>query len=352
MAWAWHGGTPVSDEGDLTTLDESIRIVDLEPGDDELTLLIVSGPEAGRWVRVPPEGGMIGRHVSCAVRLSDPAVSRRHAIIESTQSGAYRIRDRESRNGLFVDGQRVPAHLLSDGDQIQLSSATVVRARIRSADETKLIDELQRAASMDSLTSVANRRHLMSRLTEELSFAWRHRAPVSLLMIDLDRFKEVNDQLGHHTGDSVLRKVATLLRTSIRTEDVLGRYGGDEFVIIARGYGIEGGSQFAERLCRIARERIVSARGSEVTVTLSIGLVACEDPDFDEDRPDPMEILARADAALYARKHAGRDGFSCWAPPTPSRPPSGNWHRATQHEIAAAKLEGDDEPGPETQWPR
>jgi len=300
---------------------------------DQLTLLVVSGPDAGHWHVVPPTGGTIGRKSEATIAINDPAISREHAAI-TVEGDEYVIHDRGSRNGLFVQGRRVRAERLREGDQVQLSTATVLRARYRGLEETVLLDEIQRAASTDALTGVYNRHYLMSRLDQEVSFTWRHHVPMSVLMLDLDRFKPINDVHGHQVGDRVLQSIGKLLTDTCRVEDVVARYGGDEFVVIARGYGVNKATQFAGRLCAAARTHPIDVGEGVLRVTLSIGVAGCEGQDLYGRHIEPIDLLGRADTALYRSKHGGRDRVTTWQPPPePEEPKPQDWLRSTYTDL-------------------
>jgi diguanylate cyclase (GGDEF)-like protein len=310
---------------DETTQTESVHPASLGLRTN-LSLLVLSGPDAGRWFTVPAPGGVIGRHVDALVRLADPAVSRQHCRIEVGDGNEVLVHDLGSRNGVHIDGERVTSRGLDDGDRIQLTTETMLRVRFIGTTETEIMGELQRAAITDALTGAHNRRYLTTRLDEELSYARRHGVPVSVLMIDLDNFKQVNDSEGHQRGDAVLKEIAGVLLDTVRREDVVARYGGDEFCVLARGYPIDKAMQFAARLREVVKERAIGAGQAGLYVTLSIGL-AGYDPMKPEDRGlSPMELLTRADAALYETKRSGRDGARQWPegrtsdpPPTPER---------------------------------
>ncbi len=297
---------------DETTVGEAF-----DPGclgsQEHLSLLVLSGPDAGQWHKLPPTGGIVGRHPDVDVRLSDPAISRRHAEIIISDDSHIIVRDLDSRNGVHVHGQPITERRVSDGDQIQLSAESVLRVRFVGKAETALIHELQQAATTDPLTGVANRRYLTGRLEQELSFARRHKSPMSVLMIDLDHFKELNDAGGHQAGDLALRDVAHSITETVRVEDVVARYGGDEFAIISRGYAPQDAVGLATRLCEAIRTRDIGSEHGTPPLTSSIG-IAGFDPQVRTRGPlSIMELLARADAALYQTKRSGRDGHTVWS---------------------------------------
>jgi diguanylate cyclase (GGDEF)-like protein len=158
------------------------------------------------------------------------------------------------------------------------------------------------AAAIDPVSGVFNRRYLQVRLGEELQRSRRHEIPLALLLIDIDDFKIVNDSYGHLAGDLVLRDVAEILRRSVRVFDVCARFGGEEFVIIMPGSNAESAMRIAERI----RERIESYHPADrllstIRITVSIGLTVSEAD------TTVSQLLAQADSALYAAKHAGKN---------------------------------------------
>jgi len=175
-------------------------------------------------------------------------------------------------------------------------------------------EDLTRLAATDMLTGLCNRRAFMEAAQQALSRARRQGAPLSLLLIDADEFKRVNDTHGHAVGDEVLRRIARTARETLRAEDVVARIGGEEFTALLPDAGPEQAAQAAERL-RAAMERSRPAPGeTAVACTLSIGVACLEPPpaavpDVSPDAlPDGVEALLRAaDEALYAAKAGGRN---------------------------------------------
>lgn len=187
---------------------------------------------------------------------------------------------------------------------------SIVRARVRNqimlrAYAKQLEDlnaELERLATTDSLTGLANRRAFRERITLELRRLDRYGGEACLMMMDLDHFKSVNDSYGHDAGDAVLREVSTRVSDQLRETDTFGRLGGEEFAVLAAGTSVDQGERLAERLLKSVRERPVIWNGLEIPVTTSIGITALRAGDGSIDA-----ALARADQALYASKNAGRD---------------------------------------------
>lgn len=162
--------------------------------------------------------------------------------------------------------------------------------------------ELRRLAATDTLTGLANRRHFLDQMALALARCQRHDTPTTLLMLDLDFFKRVNDQYGHATGDEVLRHVAGIMAASLRRIDLLGRLGGEEFAILLPDTDVEGATEFAERLRQETAAHPATTPAGEILVTISIGVT----PLFADDEHVDT-VLARADRALYRAKGNGRN---------------------------------------------
>ncbi|MFF1634239.1 diguanylate cyclase domain-containing protein [Leifsonia sp. NPDC058248] len=182
------------------------------------------------------------------------------------------------------------------------------RALARQAAQTliriRLQKRLEAIANYDALTGLANRNLLRVRLAETISTSARTGCPMAMIFVDLDGFKAINDELDHSIGDAVLQTVAARLRSAVRRDDLVGRTGGDEFLVVCDGTDEAAASIVAERIREAVKEPIV-AEASEVTVTASIGVVV--------HRPEPgglldgRDLYRRADAAMYESKNRGKD---------------------------------------------
>ena len=187
-------------------------------------------------------------------------------------------------------------------------------ARVTAAGRTKVLQEelfeqsrrLETLIFEDTLTGLANRRYILTQLGAQVSAARRHGRPVSAAIVDIDHFKPVNDEHGHHAGDLVLVAVAAALSDHLRAEDQLGRLGGEEFLVVLGDTDAAAAARVTDKLrCEVARAA-VEHEGQELSVTVSIGYATW-------DGEAPEELLRRADDALYAAKAAGRD--RAWGAP-------------------------------------
>ncbi len=183
--------------------------------------------------------------------------------------------------------------------RLLVSFAATTTAAIRNA---RLYDEVQRESITDSLTGLYNRRGLFALSEHEIELARRNKRRPSVIMFDIDRFKQVNDTYGHGVGDEVLRELAVRVRDSIRSIDILARYGGEEFAILVPESDLPSSSELAERLRQlVAAEPFMTHRGP-IPVTISLGVVEAL-----PGRLDLAELLVLADTALYRAKQNGRN---------------------------------------------
>jgi diguanylate cyclase (GGDEF)-like protein len=178
-----------------------------------------------------------------------------------------------------------------------------MRARVRAALRTAyLLDLLSRKAMIDGLTGLWNRGYLDARLMAEVALARRSGRALSCIMLDVDRFKGVNDKYGHPFGDDVLKMVASMLNAGSRTEDVVCRYGGEEFAILLPNTARAGAVELADRMRLAIATQTLRFRDQTVNVTCSMGVAEVQEGD-----EDGSTMLETADSALYQAKQTGRN---------------------------------------------
>ncbi len=205
------------------------------------------------------------------------------------------------RVGTSDFGMLVIASENFEADQVE-TVASLAAQVVVALDNARLHRMVERQAMVDSLTGLANRRSLEESLRSELARAARFADTVSVVLADLDDFKQVNDRYGHAAGDDVLRAFATALRKTVRESDVAGRWGGEEFALVLPGTDAAGGARLAERArATIEASRVEMPNGDLISVTASFGVAA-----FPESR-ELGEILEAADSALYAAKDGGKN---------------------------------------------
>jgi diguanylate cyclase (GGDEF)-like protein len=264
-------------------------------------LLLLEGMEVGRIFKLTQGTHVIGRAPGVDIQLLDPSLSRRHArvIVHGT---ILVLEDLGSANGLLVNGEKVPRHTLVDGDKIRLGDSTLLRFCLHDETDESFQETMYDLALRDALTRAFNRKHFALQLAREVSYARRHKTPLSVLMVDIDHFKSVNDQHGHLCGDAVLVEMAKRLQSCIRHEDILARYGGEEFVLVLRGIRLAEAGIVAERLRRRVADTPFEHDGKKIPLTVSVGGAS-----FAPGANEELTLIAAADAALYAAKNAGRN---------------------------------------------
>lgn len=243
---------------------------------------------------------IIGRQPGVDILVRDPRVSRHHCKIVIGDAGP-KILDMESRNGTFVNDVQVKEIYLNDSDLIRVGDM-IFRLRYVDRVELERQQELYRQATRDTLTGLHNRQFLTERLNEDLARARRHGFPISFLMADIDRFKMVNDRLGHPAGDRALAVVAAILREHVRSEDTVARYGGEEFAVLAPFSDMSGARVLANRLRSLVEANEWSRAAGRMPLTVSIGTAT-----FPDDADTAADLIHKSDIALYRAKQAGRN---------------------------------------------
>lgn len=280
------------------------------------------GPALGRRFAVGPDPVVIGRDTACSLPVPDGGVSRQHARIERLADGRYQVTDLGSRNGTYLNGSKVGDSVLTDGDTLQVGDC-IFRFLAGDNVEAAYHEAIHRLTILDPLTGVHNRRSLTEFLDREVERASRHRRPLSVLLVDIDHFKGVNDRYGHSGGDAALRTLADRFRQRTRKDELLARYGGEEFAVVLPESDLAGAVECAERFRRAAADDPIWFDGVVFHVTVSIGVGVA-------DRAGPAtpgDLLREADARLYEAKRAGRNRVAPAAradladTPAPTPPP-------------------------------
>jgi diguanylate cyclase (GGDEF)-like protein len=260
-----------------------------------------SGPNMGLRYPLGENIVLIGRGEDCAVSVPDHSVSRRHARIEQGPGGYY-VYDLQSTNGTFVNDKPVAATQLEDGDYLRAGNC-IYRFLAGGNVEADYHEEIYRLTIIDGLTEVHNKRYLLEFLEHELARSERHDRPLGLVLFDIDRFKLLNDRLGHLGGDYTLRELAACVKTQVRKVDLFARYGGEEFALVLPETTRDGAIDCAEQIRRLVEAHAFTYEDESFRLTVSVGVawtaggVALT----------PDKFIEQADAKLYAAKDAGRN---------------------------------------------
>ncbi|MDX2051171.1 MAG: GGDEF domain-containing protein [Polyangiaceae bacterium] len=264
-------------------------------------LVVLAGPRIGQRVALAGKALSIGRGSKNRLIFDADSVSRQHASIEWT-GAAHQVKDLGSTNGTFVNERRVIDCVLKDSDRVQLGK--VLLKYISSGNiESVYHAEIQRLTRFDGLTGVPNRRHFDEVLESEFTQLAEHQRPLSVVVFDLDHFKQVNDKHGHPAGDSVLRQVAERVAKVLGSELFLARTGGEEFAVVCPGMPVELAGEVAERIRACVEAERYMFDGTAIPMTVSLGVAAASSLN----PPNIPALLGEADRRLYVAKSHGRN---------------------------------------------
>ncbi|MGB3563627.1 MAG: GGDEF domain-containing protein [Thermoanaerobaculia bacterium] len=291
---------------DRTIAFQRPKVVSGEPSDSQSCLIVLKGAEIGRDFRLRGSGLVIGRSPEVDIRLPDDQASREHARLDRTvdvqgPGPTYVLTDLESTNRTFVNSKPVDRVVLQTGDKIQIGDS-VLKYVVLDQIEATFHAEIRNRITYDQLTGLLTKESLYLAFQMELERCLRYGLPISVLMMDLDFFKSVNDGHGHLMGSHVLAEVGRLIRETIRETDVSGRYGGEEFISYL--------TETAAAGAQLAAERIRTTIGTypftldEVTIEVKISIGIATAP---EHGTELRALVKAADEALYRAKETGRN---------------------------------------------
>lgn len=269
---------------------------------DRALLVRTDAQNAGQVLKLDGPKFGLGRHPDNQACIDDDGISRFHARI-SVDGEKYWVEDLGSSNGTYINGRRVTSCELNNGDTLNLGPRVSFRFSSATAHEERVLKQLYESSVRDPLTGAFNRHYFSSQLSSEVAYAARHDTPLSVVLLDIDFFKKVNDTHGHLGGDAALVHLTNVFAKGLRTEDLLARYGGEEFVILLRGISVERAAAVADRL-RVSLESQSVVHGeTRFNVTASFGcasLTCCQGA-------APDVLLETADRRLYRAKESGRN---------------------------------------------
>jgi len=243
----------------------------------------------------------IGRSAEFDIQLVDSSSSRKQAIIEFNDNNKPVLKDLDSTNGTYVNGARITEINIKNGDNILLGYSSVFMFAIQDSLQSKFQMNLYESSIHDSLTAAFNQKYFLDSLNKAFSYSLRHQSSLGLLMLDIDLFKKINDTYGHLVGDIVLKEVVKKIENNLRNEDILCRYGGDEFAVIIRDFKYGFVKIAAERIRLIFDGKSMNCEDHKINISLSIGAAAIDNENI-ETFKDMIEL---ADANLYKAKKSG-----------------------------------------------
>ena len=271
------------------------------PGSENGCLIVIYGEEMGRRVRVTAEPLIIGRSPKCEIQVDQESVSRNHCRIRF-EGGEFLVRDLGSTNGTYVNDDLVHEEgRLRHGDQLKVGR-TILKFIVGDDVEVEYHEEIYRLMTTDGLTQLHNKRYFDEMLDREVARAKRYKRTFSLLVFDIDLFKNINDRFGHLAGDAILRQLGAVLLGRLRVNDVLARIGGEEFALITPEVGLDGATELAGKIHRLIADTRFEFEGTRVAVTVSVGAAEWQ-PHYE----DPSDLFKAADEKMFEAKRNGRN---------------------------------------------
>ena len=294
-----RAGDPLDD----TTRTSQAPGTPADVGQNDAYLVVMAGSNVGEMYKLDKEQLVIGRGDKADLRLVDDGISRDHARILK-EGDRMMLEDMGSTNGTYCNGARVSARQpLAEGDKILLGSTTILKFSYHDKLDEAFQRQMSESALRDGLTRAYNKRYFSERIESEMQYALRHAAPVSLIFLDIDHFKVINDRHGHQAGDHVLVQLATLAMTMLGEDEVFARYGGEEFAVIARGMDAPAAQELSERLRATVETHPFVFADTPIPVTISVGVSYAPGLGI----TTSVDLVARADEALYTAKRGGRN---------------------------------------------
>lgn len=268
---------------------------------------LLQGSNAGQTMPVT-ENFTIGRDEANDLPIVDDGASRKHARMTVSTDGKVFIEDLGSTNGTFVNGRQTSGkEELQDGDKILIGDTTTLKFVFQDTMEEQFQKTLYMSATRDSLTGIYNKKYFFEELGRNVNHHQRMQLPLSLILFDIDHFKNVNDTYGHPAGDAVLKTVARVVGSAIRKENTFCRYGGEEFVIILANTNLEKALVLAERIRDLVANAPANHEDLNIKVTVSLGVA-----ELNAAANNAQDLIAATDKQLYLAKKQGRNRV-CYA---------------------------------------
>jgi diguanylate cyclase (GGDEF)-like protein len=289
-------------EGSKSGRETERGLAQIEPTQASACVLQIYGGTLGRRYEFDKSRRdfVVGRDPDTDIMVDHAAISRRHARLFEKDGGIW-VEDLGSTNGTQVNDAQIDGpRQLRNGDQLRFGGS-IFKFIEGGNVEALYHEEIYRLMITDGLTGVATQRAFLEFLDREMLRAKRHARPLSLVMLDIDHFKEVNDTHGHLAGDYVLRGVAATVGAEVRGDELFARYGGEEFAVVLPETVLEDAAQFCERVRAKVEQQTFIWKEQTLQVTISTGGTVTT---ADEDQ---AALVARADACLYEAKRSGRN---------------------------------------------
>jgi two-component system cell cycle response regulator len=299
------GPQPAKDFDDIRLVSRQVDVRLPGPAGDRriAAIILYDGDEIDSLHSLTKDETVIGRTAGADIVIPGSRVSRRHAVIRRAAPGVddFELIDLGSTNGTFVDGQRVKRVALTPGSKAAIGDR-ILKFEMTDHANVAYQSRIVQMIHLDELTGLLTRRSLFRALDAELVRTERFRHPLSVLMMDLDHFRLINDAYGHVIGSHCLSEVGALIRETVRVSDVSGRYGGEEFVSFLPETDTAAALMIAERVREAFAARTFECGATTCQVRISVGIAT-----YPADGANVDALVRSADTALYRAKALGRN---------------------------------------------
>jgi len=295
-----HNNGPLSDIN--KNLPSSFEEIELKP-----VVSVIHGKDKGRIFPFI-SAVTIGRGNGSDFIINDELVSRVHLKV-ILNNNTFIVEDLNSTNGTYIEANRIEQFTAIPGAVVHIGNSKLVFS-LKSAEQIQTEKELYKAATTDGLTKISNRLWFMKRADEEIVYAQNKAMPLTMIMMDLDFFKKVNDSYGHQAGDFVLKQTAAILIQHKREYDLLGRYGGEEFIILLKEISMPKSKLVSERIRQSIESTEFIYNNQKIPITASLGV--CAMPAYNV--LDLSNCIKLADKLLYIAKANGRNRVEIGGP--------------------------------------
>ena len=297
------------DPWDKTICDRKFDILPegLQKIEHSIILTVIGGNDIdfGKHFLLEKHKTLLGRDNGNDIAINDKKVSKIHCEISIAKTSQdierVSIKDLDSTNGTYVNGEKIEQTLIHGGDKIQVGD-TVLSLSYSDELEKEYHAKLFNYAVRDTHTGLYNRRFIINELENISRIARRSNRTYSIIIIDIDDFKQINDRYGHLAGDDYLKRIAALFASTLREQDIAGRIGGEEFLVILPETMIDGALQLAVRMRKNVEGFVMPLQNQDIRTTISAGV--CQ---YERGIKDVKELLDLADQAMYEAKKADKN---------------------------------------------
>ncbi|MFC1643616.1 diguanylate cyclase [Chlamydiota bacterium] len=262
--------------------------------------ILIYGEPLGEIFEIDKKESIVGREDKATFNIEDSGISREHAKIIYSKDKVI-LKDLGSKNGTYVNNIKIDEIELKNDDRISIGR-TCLKFSFTDTVEKEFYKDFFKLATRDGLTNAVNKTYMTELFDRDLSRAKRYNRPLSVMMLDIDLFKNINDSFGHLAGDYVLREISKVISDCLRKEDIFARFGGEEFFIVFPDLNLKKAKIVAEKIRQNIEGKRIIFNNDRLKVTVSIGLA-----EYSKNKNTAETLIRIADENLYIAKGQGRN---------------------------------------------